>query len=256
MIFSKNKSMVCFSPNPGAQYRLICLPSSGAGSSMFRTWAGWFTDGEVWAANYPGREMLQGSPFADNIEVVLTNLLAEPDLFTDLPIVLYGHSFGALVGFHLAWTLQQRNIPVLGLCAGARAAPQLELRRVVSDMPEAEFIKELDAMGGVPDALRQSKEMLDFFLPVIRADLRLNEQSKSTPEQRLGCPIHVFHGAKDEIANEEELLAWKQATSGRVDHYEIPGGHFFIQESAGPFAAKMRAIISTLIIDDDDLIAF
>nr|NIR96325.1 thioesterase [Gammaproteobacteria bacterium] len=64
MIFGKNKSLACFHPNPGAEYRVVCFPCAGGGASMYRSWSELLPEAEVWAANYPGRESLHGMPFS------------------------------------------------------------------------------------------------------------------------------------------------------------------------------------------------
>src|SRR3990167_2490131 len=51
MLFGKNKSLVCFSPNPRASVRLFCFPCAGGGASMYRRWATLLPDVEVWAVN-------------------------------------------------------------------------------------------------------------------------------------------------------------------------------------------------------------
>ncbi len=256
MIFGKNKSLACFKPNSAAKYRVFCFPSSGGGATLYRAWADWFPDCELWAANYPGRESLHSEPFAETIDQVLAPILAQQDLFEERPFIVYGHSFGALVGFELVNRLQEQGCLANGLCVSARRAPHLPPHKALVDLPEAEFLKELDEMGGIPQALRQNLDMMNFYLPIIRADLRLNDEFQSDSNKRVQCPIYLFSGSQDRITTAEELTAWATSTEDRFEHVELQGGHFFIQEKAAEFSAQLRSVFATLETDDDNFIAF
>ncbi|RLU00288.1 thioesterase II family protein [Ketobacter sp.] len=257
MIFGKNKSLACFSANPAAQYRVICFPCAGGGASMYRKWSDFLPDAEVWAANYPGRESLHGMPFSESVADILALFTAQSDFFAGKPFVLYGHSFGAVVAYQLAATLQQAGIRDLGICVSARRAPHLEPELKLADLSEEEFLRELERLGGLPDAIRSNQEMMDFYLPVIKADLALNDEALSDPAQSISTPIYLYSATEDKVANPNELAAWKNATTSRFEHKVFEGGHFFIQDSVTEFMASLRSVLATLTqSDDEELIAF
>lgn len=257
MLFGKNKSLVCFSPNPRAATRLFCFPCAGGGASMYRRWATLLPSVEVWAVNYPGRETLHGQPFAQDVQALVQPLLAQQELFSEKPFLVYGHSFGALVAFATAVELQQRGLQTRGVLVSARRAPHLPSLQCLADLPEDRFIRELEAFGGLPDAIRRDPDMLAFYLPVIRADLRLNEQALLPGTARVDAPLYLYSASHDLVANRAELLAWKQSTTLRFEHREWTGGHFFIQDNAEDFLGSIHAVIGTIMQEaDDDLVAF
>ncbi len=256
MIFGKNKSLVCFSPNARASVRLFCFPCAGGGASMYRRWSEFLPDVEVWAVNYPGRESLHGLPFATSLQEVLAPLLEHAELFGEKPFLVYGHSFGALMAFALALQLQKRGTQTRGVLASARRAPHLPPQHAHADLPDEPFLLELDKFGGVPAAIRQDRELMAFYLPVIRADLRLND-SAPLPLEQIDAPLYVFSASYDRAASNSELLAWKQNTRQRFEHREFTGGHFFIQDNMEEFLACLRAVIGTIMQEnDEDLVAF
>ncbi len=257
MIFGKNKSLACFKANPNASFRLLCFPCAGSGASMYRRWADSIPTAEVWAVNYPGRESLHSEPMATNVAHIIEPVLASSSSVADKPIVIYGHSFGSLVGFLVALELQKAGFTVSGLCVSARRAPHLEPALVLSDLSDDEFLKQLDELGGMPDAIRSSQEMMDFYLPVIKADLHLNDSTLHSSGSRVDCPIYLFSATDDKAASREELDAWRHATSSRFDHKVFEGGHFFIQDQQQPFLANLNRILAILSQEDEaDLIAF
>ena len=256
MLFGKNKSLVCFSPNPRASVRLVCFPCAGGGASMYRRWSDLLPDAEVWAVNYPGRETLHGVPFASTLDEILQLLLEQGEFFAEKPFLVYGHSFGALVAFGTALQLQARGIQVRGVLVSARRAPHLPSLHAHSDLPDAQFLVELDKYGGMPAAIRGNREMMEFYLPIIRADLHLNETTQ-LPAERVDAPLHVFSASYDRTASTSELLAWKQNTSMQFGHREFTGGHFFIQDNMEEFLACICTVIGTIMLEEDeDLIAF
>lgn len=257
MIFGKNKSLACFNAKPSAEYRVVCFPCAGGGASMYRSWSEHLPDAEIWAANYPGRESLHGQPFAESVHEIVQLFSQQADFFVEKKFVLYGHSFGSLVAFLVAHVLQQQGINSLGLVASARRAPHLEPELKITELSEERFLVELERLGGLPEAIRASQEMMDFYLPVIKADLKLNDEGKALPEQILNTPLYLYSATEDKVANDKELGAWKNATTSRFEHKVFAGGHFFIQDSASEFLASVRAILATLTQEDDeDLIAF
>lgn len=257
MIFGKNKSLACFSANPTAEYRVICFPCAGGGASMYRKWSEFLPEAEVWAANYPGRESLHGQPFADSMQEVISLFTEQQDFFADKNFVLYGHSFGAMVAYHLAQQLQKAGVDDLGLCVSARRAPHLAPQLKITDLSDREFLAELERLGGLPDAIRSSQEMMDFYLPVIKSDLMLNDLAATDPAHAINTPVYLYSATDDKVANQEELAAWKYSTTSRFEHKVFEGGHFFIQDSLAEFMASMRSVLATLTQpDDEELIAF
>lgn len=257
MLFGKNKSLVCFSPNPRAEVRLFCFPCAGGGASMYRRWATLLPDVDVWAVNYPGRETLHGQPFASSLDAVLAPVLDHQELFAEKPFLVYGHSFGSLVAFAAAARLQALGCQARGVLGSARRAPHLPTNQIISDLPDDRFLAELDRFGGMPDAIRKDPEMLAFYLPVIRADLQLNDISLLPESERINAPIYLFSGSYDRVATQAELLAWKNSSNVRFEHREFKGGHFFLQDSAEEFTACIGRVISTIMQEpDEDLVAF
>jgi surfactin synthase thioesterase subunit len=123
---------------------------------------------------------------------------------------------------------------------------------VIADLPDDRFLAELDRFGGLPDAIRRDAEMLAFYLPVIRADLHLNDISRLPETERIDAPIYFYHGRHDRVATQEELSAWKNSTRARFELREFVGGHFFIQDKAEEFTACLRSVISTIMQESDD----
>lgn len=89
--------------SPGAP-RLLCVPYSAKGASLFRDWPQLLGPAaEVGAVQLPGREDRLTEKAMDRIDELLADLIPAvlPWMATDAPFVLFGHCMGALVAGEL-----------------------------------------------------------------------------------------------------------------------------------------------------------
>jgi medium-chain acyl-[acyl-carrier-protein] hydrolase len=228
-------------PNPAARLRLFCVPFAGAGDAVFRTWGQSLpADIEVCALRLPGRDHRRAEPPFSRL-TPLIHALADalaPEL--SRPYALYGHSMGARVAFELAREQRRRNQPApLLLAISGRPAPHHPTRDPLHALPTDQLIARIRRLGGTPDAILHEPELMARFLPVVRADLAVNEIEPHRPEPPLACPIVAFGGTHDERCHPEELEAWRDHTTGPFSAHFFPGGHFFVTTAARELLASL-----------------
>jgi medium-chain acyl-[acyl-carrier-protein] hydrolase len=232
-------------PNPAARLCLFCFPYAGGGEAVFRTWwQGLPDDIEVCSVRLPGRDQrLQEPPIARLTPLVhaLADALG-PELAR--PYALYGHSMGARIAFELARELRRRGRPDPALLAvSGRPAPHCPLRDPMHALTTEQLIGRMRRLGGTPEAVLREPELMAMFLPIVRADLEVNEVEAHRPEPPLGCPIAAFGGADDERCSRDELEAWRDHTRGGFTFEIFPGGHFFVHTAGRELlAALTRAL--------------
>ena len=218
-------------PNRSALLRLFCLPYAGGGASAYRLWpAGLPPFVEVCPVQIPGREgrsreplFAEWPPLVEAIGQAILPLL-------DRPFALFGHSLGAMLGFELARYLRRlHGKEPLHLSVSGRGAPQLPHREPpIHALPEKEFIEELVNYDGTPREVVEHAELMQFLLPILRADFRISETYTHTPGLPLGCPLSAFGGMLDSKVSREELEGWGAQTTTDFSVRMYPGGHFFI----------------------------
>lgn len=86
-------------------------------------------------------------------------------------------------------------------------------------------------------------ELMQLFLPLLRADFKLLETYVFNEDHAVDCPITAFGGLNDKVASEEEMAAWSAHTRGTFKLRIFPGGHFFLNEARLPL---LRAIVADL----------
>lgn len=214
--------------------RLFCFPSAGSGAAQFNRWSHYLPAGvELNAVQLPGREGRLREPLITEAGPIVRELSAVMgEHIMDAPYAMLGHSLGALLAFETTRALREAGVRLpTRLCVIGRRAPHLPLAaEPLHRLPDGELLEWMRRMGGTPEKLLEMPETAALFLPILRADLQVNETYRYTPGPALDTPISCFGGVRDEQASRGQLEAWGEHTTAghRVRMY--PGGHFFLKE--------------------------
>jgi medium-chain acyl-[acyl-carrier-protein] hydrolase len=222
--------------------RLICLPYAGGGQASYQRWRTTLEpDVEVVPVVLPGREMHVQLPLLTHYDDVLAYLWDVVLPRCRAPFALYGHSMGASMAFECARLLRNagRDLPTVLLVSGARAPRFGPARPRLAHLPVDEFIEQLRRYGGTPEEVLAHAELLEYLLPLLRADFAVAESYTYRSGPPLPCPIGAYSGRKDSYSW-DEVDAWREETTGSFWHEEFPGGHFFIRSQEEQFLALIR----------------
>ena len=218
-------------PCPEADLRLFCLPYAGGDAAVFSAWpSGLPASVEVCPVLLPGRAGRIAEPLIADMTLLVRALAKGLADWTDRPFALFGHSTGALVAFELARRLEQQGRFPAQLFVSGCGAPQLPAGRSgrIHDLPAADFLEQLRALGGMPDAMLSNPELRDLFLPILRADFKLSETYRYEPGALLRCPVTVFTGLEDRFVSRQSAEAWRDQTTGAFALCTLPSDHLFL----------------------------
>ncbi len=231
IISNCNSWVICPKPNPQTALRLFCFPYAGSSSLIFRTWPDSLpTNVEVCAIELPGRGRQINLPPFNKIELLVDAIASHIQPYLDKPFAFFGHSMGGLVSFELARLLRKKHsISPVHLFVSGRRAPQIpHSKPPIHNLSEPAFIEELRHLNGTPKTVLENTELMQLFLPVLRADFAVLETYVYTPEPPLECPITAFGGLQDLEVSCDELQAWQNQTTGAFSLQTFPGDHFFL----------------------------
>jgi surfactin synthase thioesterase subunit len=220
-------------PLPDAPLRLFCFAHAGGGTTMYWPWRSVLApDVDVRPVLLPGRETrVREDPYRSLDELIdpLCDGLAP---YLDRPYAFFGHSFGALVAYEVARRLSAAGRPEpVTLIASGRPAPRLpRWRRRFSDLGDTEFLAEVCALNGTPPQVLQQPGLVRLLLPALRADFEANENYTWRPGPELRCPVSAYTGTDDPAVNRDELLAWREETSGEFTVRVFSGDHFYLAD--------------------------
>ncbi len=213
--------------------RLFCLPYAGGGAAMFARWADVLPPTvELCRVQLPGRETRwREAPFTQLASLVEA-LASAVRPYLDVPFVFFGHSLGALIGFELARQVRhQFDLNPAQLFVSGRRAPHLpDPDPPLYQKPDAEFIETLrHRYGNIPDAVANDPELMEIFLPLLRADVTMLDTYHYIAERPLDCPITAYGGTADQRVTPAALKAWRDHTTQSFHMRLFPGGHFYLQ---------------------------
>ncbi len=234
MVMTANSWVIRPRPNPRGRLRLFCFPYAGGAASVFYTWSdGLPGDVEVCPIQLPGRESrLRELPFT--ALPPLTQALAQAiQPYLDKPFAFFGHSMGAVIGFELARQLRRQNdlCPAHLFVSGSRAPQVPDPNPPLHQLPDGEFVAELRHFNGTPEEVLQNSELMQLFLPILRADFAIHETYTYTAGAPLDCSISAFGGSQDDRVSGEDLAAWRGQTCSTFMLRLFPGDHFFLHSA-------------------------
>lgn len=248
MTTTANSWINTFTLRPQARLRLFCFPYAGGSAAVYRPWLNHLPASvELCAVELPGRgARLRERPFQQLGP--LAQAAAEGLLpFLDKPFAVFGHSLGGLLAFEVVRLLRRRGCEPLHLFVSSRRAPHApENDPPIHHLPESAFVAEVgNRYNGIPKAVRESPELMQLMLPVMRADFAVFESYVYAPAEPLACPISVFGGRADQRVAQEHLAGWREHTRSTCTLRLFEGGHFYWQDE-GNRAALLAAIAQEL----------
>ncbi|MEM7595226.1 MAG: thioesterase II family protein [Cyanobacteria bacterium P01_A01_bin.83] len=221
-------------PNSQANVCLFCFHYAGGNSIIFRSWLDKLPANiEICPIELPGRgSKIKLAPL-NRLEPIVEALTSQIQPYLDKPFAFFGHSMGGLVSFELTRSLSKKyRVNPVHLFISARRAPQLpNLEPPIHTLSESNFIAELRHYNGTSNAVLANQELMQLFLPTLRADFAVLETYTYHHAPPLKCPISVFGGLQDNKVAVEELKAWREQTNSSFSLNMLPGDHFFINYS-------------------------
>lgn len=234
-------------PDPAARLRLFCFPYAGGSAAVYREWGRLLpAEIQVAAVQLPGRGSRFTERLLQRLDGVVEQLAAELAPFMDRPFAFFGHSMGALTAFELTRHLRRAGGPLPErLVVSGRRAPQLPGERVpLHELPEEEFLDELRRLNGTPEEILESRELMELFSPVLRADFAVCETYRYAEEPPLEIPVSALGGLADPDVGREAVEAWREQTRAAFVLRMFPGGHFFLNSNRD---AVVRAVSLDLL---------
>ncbi len=234
-------------PNPDAPWRLFCFSCAGGSAADFLPWRSSLAPRiDVCPVQLPGRgSRLREAPMLSPAAVVDAALDALRE-HLDRPFACFGHSLGALLAFEFA-----RRCRALGLREPSRlivsgcGAPSVgHASEPLHLMDDRALIAALRRYNGTPAEVLDNAELMEWVLPVIRADFALVANYAYRPLPPLDLPLTVLSGRDDCHVDADMVAAWRTETTAACDLHWFDGDHFFIRPRQHAVTALVAAALS------------
>ncbi|WP_440110439.1 thioesterase II family protein [Paenibacillus sp. QZ-Y1] len=211
--------------------QMVCFPYLGGSSSSFRGLAGYLTGLEVWAFNPPGHGVDTQAPVEDMQR--MSELCCQRLLEIVRPgCILFGHSLGGIVAYFVALKLyreQPELARTMRLVLSACNTPGECKNNNYHQWTDDALIEHLFSYDGLPNDLREEKDLLRYFLPVIRADFKLLESSASMDNSPLPMSTLYLWGENDRSVSLQSALRWTTYLEKPMQMITVrDGNHMFV----------------------------
>jgi surfactin synthase thioesterase subunit len=223
--------------------RLFCLPHAGAGASAYRDWpARLAPDVEVVPVRLPGRETRRREPLARSVAELVADVA--PQVTAGGPFALFGHSMGALVAYELTHTLcAQGRTPVHLFVSGQQAAHLRAPGDDVHTLTDDDLADHVAELSGTPREVLDHPGMLDYLLPILRADFAVCETYEHLPRPPLDVPLTALGGTDDEVLAGDGLTPWRELTTAATTVRQFAGGHFYLHDHLDDVIATVHTAL-------------
>ncbi|MFE5011880.1 thioesterase II family protein [Streptomyces sp. NPDC056696] len=226
-------------PDPAARpVQVVCLPHAGGAAGYFVPLSAELaTTGDVLAVQYPGRQDRWHEPAVDDLHELSAQVATVLEQALDeRPLILFGHSMGALVAYEVARRLNPARLYVSGCPAPSRGVAG---EGNITD--DAGLLADLAELGGTDSELLSDPAVLELILPALRADYRAVRTYQWRPGPEPVCPLTVLTGDQDPRTPADAVQDWKRHGTGEHRFHEYEGSHFYLTEHTRQVARLIAA---------------
>ncbi|MFJ5259396.1 thioesterase II family protein [Streptomyces sp. NPDC088387] len=165
------------------------------------------------------------------------------------PILLFGHSLGALIAFEVARRLGDRTAHLI---ASGCVAPSLHPTPLMVEVAALEGQRLTDALavyGGLRPEILADPELQEFILPDVRADFRMVAEYRYRPAAALSCGVSLINGVDDPLVRPADLEDWTGESRDEPEEFWSEGGHFYFENSPEAVIDVIRRAAEALPVE-------
>ncbi len=234
---------------------LFAIPYAGGHSLVYRNLKSLLEPAVTLAAlEPPGRGKRVKEKLITDINGIAENLFEQirPEIESGKKYALFGHSMGSLIAYLITKRISDSGLPMPAhlFCSG-HGAPSVSKIDLTKDLPKHAasseiFWEYIDSLGALPPEIKAHSELMNYFEPVIRADIQALELYTYEPiVAPLSVPLSVIYGITDVETPIYGLLPWQIESVHTVDYIPFEGAHFGIFDELEKVAELIRSKLAS-----------
>lgn len=179
-----------------------------------------------------GREDRIGEPMSASLEACVRESTAAIESATNRPYVLYGHSLGGFLTYHVAQRIEQLKLRPPECVFISGIGPDMSADGYDTAHQEYEHFIGRQLVRDLGSEIDEDtlQDMLQHSRKAYEQDLHLYfHHDAGDLWAPLSVPIHVFYGTLDGFAPKEAVRKWQRYTTHSLNDVEVEGDHMFIE---------------------------
>lgn len=231
--------------NNDSNKNIICLPFAGGYSAAYRPLRPYLnSDWNLITLDPPGHGTNKMHLIEDLEELVSLYIHELADAFTD-EFILFGHSMGGRLVHRMEQVLETRNKMAKATIVSACLPPNYEISPKLKIHSDKELLDYVISLGGFPKEFHNHPELIDYFLPIFKADFKAMESHVYPTEQVIKSPLYILSGELDVHCTESDLQDWRKS-GDKVSFSTIEGGHMFIETHRSDVANFINNVVKEI----------
>lgn len=233
----------------GDRQQLICFPYLGGYANSFLGLTSYLNPSiEVWGVTLPGHGGDPSLPLRNLTEVV-DRLFANIKKIIRPNCIFIGHSMGAILAYFLLQKIlltEEECIKPNALILSASLAPSYFGGKKISELADHALLEHLQKYGGLSNEIIKEKSLIEYFLPIYRADFKILESAAIYPCQPVKFPVYYFWGENDNIVSLKDALEWRPYFKNEIQFMPFSNAsHMFIESKASEISKNIENAFAT-----------
>lgn len=216
-----------------ADLDVVAFPCAGSSPGQFQKWRALApVNWRLTSACLPGHGPRAGEPFARGLTAAAGEIAAAITAMVPpaRPLVLAGHSLGALIAFETA-----RQVRPSALAVFACPPPPLVHRQGDTDVDWDESIIKL---GGQDLPADLAAELIELYRPVYEADMEMLD-AYVWDGGRVECDIWAVYSSEDFLP----AVPWAGQTTGGADTVTLHGDHYLARDQPERAVCELVSLV-------------
>lgn len=228
--------------------KLFCFPHAGGSAVGYMSWRKKLNPNiELIPMELAGRGMRANKKLYNSFGEAVADLTdVIKNRITDDNYAFLGHSLGSLLAFEISKELLKTGYPSPNhMFLSGHLPPQTPNKRVIYNLTNCQFIKEIVNIGGTPPDIFQNLQFFEYYMPVLRSDFKIHDTYVFKKGDKLPCDFTILYGSED--MTHSELSGWAEHTSQTCSFYKASGGHMFLPEDPDPVIQLINQRFQSLV---------